>query len=171
MFRACFIIMFQVFFSFLFFFPLHFEVLKHGVHLYQVCKIKISVFHSFYFASWSCLVFVLLLGARLLFSLLIILHACCFVCGFHSFILLAFWFFFLLVSFNLPCFLLAFFAYVFAHRLIFSFLCLLVNLSSCLLPVDLCLLMLIICRFVCFFSLFFFGLFIILIVVSLVLQI
>lgn len=63
------------------------------------------------------------------------------------------------------------FAYVFAYRLIFSFLCLLVNLSSCLLHVNLCLLTLIICRFVCFFSLFVFWLFIILIVVSLVFQI
>jgi hypothetical protein len=64
-----------------------------------------------------------------------------------------------------------FFCLCFCLQVNFSFFCLLVDLSSCLLPVNLCLLMLIICRFVCFSSLFLFWLFIILIVVSLEFQI
>jgi len=78
----------------------------------------------FCFASWC------------LFVIFLVDHSACLLfCLWVSLLyLLAFWFFFLLVLFNLPSFLLAFFAYVFACRLIFSFLCLLVNLSSCLLP-------------------------------------
>lgn len=98
----------------------------------QVPKIHFLFSHLFWFAFQFCLfVASSFLIVCLVFSLMVVLLACCFACVFQSFYFVCiFCFYFLLVLFNLFC-LFSLLVVLHASFFSFSFLCLLVELLKC----------------------------------------